>query len=423
MGSIARFNLSKIKFDFGIDQFVETGTGQGKSIELVLKSSIATIFSCESHPQIYDTAKKKFTNESRVQLDSRASKFFLTEICKKQSPMLFFLDAHYGGGTDGGFSTYSDALKNFNSETNFPLSEEIEIIAQKNGVENDVIIIDDARIFVDENFQLGACPEEAKAPLTCRGPLEIAFSKLKNSHQCILLHQDHGYWIFVPQHYSISKIKEWVHVLPHDTSNLTVSHGFFGMTGISMQRRIRTPQFLNRYFVGKGIDVGGGRDSLALYAEYFPKLENVVVYDQELGDAQLLDNVPDDSFDFLYSSHCLEHLRDPYVAISNWIRVVKPGGCLVVSIPDEDLYEQGFWPSRFNSDHKLTFTIMKEKSWSPVSVNVLEIVHRFHKVAECLTLELIDEGYRFALANKGFDQTSTPVAESSIEFILRKRPL
>src|SRR5260221_7032838 len=38
------------------------------------------------------------------------------------------------------------------------------------------------------------------------------------------------------------------------------------------------------------------------------------------------------------------------------------------------LYEQGVFPSRFNGDHKSTFTISKASSWSPVSVNVLDLV-------------------------------------------------
>ncbi len=51
----------------------------------------------------------------------------------------------------------------------------------------------------------------------------------------------------------------------------------------------------------------------------------------------------------------------------HWLRVLKPGGHLVVTIPEEDLYEQGRFPSTFNLDHKWTFTIHKQKSWSAKS--------------------------------------------------------
>jgi hypothetical protein len=64
---------------------------------------------------------------------------------------------------------------------------------------------------------------------------------------------------------------------------------------------------------------------------------------------------------------------DPRGAIQNWFSLVKPGGHLITIGPDEDLYEQGHFPSIFNSDHKSTFTISKSASWSPVSINCLEL--------------------------------------------------
>jgi SAM-dependent methyltransferase len=137
----------------------------------------------------------------------------------------------------------------------------------------------------------------------------------------------------------------------------------FGVTAISMLRRAHDARFATRYFRGDGIDVGGGWDSLSLCKELFPLIGHVFIYETEHGDAQMLANVGDATFDFLYSSHCLEHLRDPGEALHNWIRVVKPGGFLVIDVPDEDLYEQGIWPSLFNPDHKLTFTIGKAQSW------------------------------------------------------------
>ncbi|MBV5346213.1 MAG: methyltransferase domain-containing protein, partial [Rhodoferax sp.] len=75
--------------------------------------------------------------------------------------------------------------------------------------------------------------------------------------------------------------------------------------------------------------------------------------------------------DFVHSSHCLEHMRDVREALKNWIRIVKPGGFLILTVPDEDLYEQGQWPSRFNTDHKWSFTIHKERSTMPSSINVI----------------------------------------------------
>jgi hypothetical protein len=45
-------------------------------------------------------------------------------------------------------------------------------------------------------------------------------------------------------------------------------------------------------------------------------------------------------------------MHDPEAALRQWWALVRPGGYLVVVVPHEDLYEQGMWPSAFNSDHK-----------------------------------------------------------------------
>ena len=135
-----------------------------------------------------------------------------------------------------------------------------------------------------------------------------------------------------------------------------------------------SPNFQRRYFAGDGLDIGGKPDPLSLYVELFPLLQSVRTWDLEDGDAQFLDSVEDNSYDFVHSSHCLEHLHNPREGLANWFRVVRPGGFLIVTVPDEDLYEQGVFPSTNNKDHKWTFTIYKETSWSPRSISLLELL-------------------------------------------------
>jgi SAM-dependent methyltransferase len=186
----------------------------------------------------------------------------------------------------------------------------------------------------------------------------------------------------------------------------------------SIMRRIWDPSFMRRYFVGDGIDIGGQPDPLTLYCEMFPLMRNVKIWDAADGDAQFMTGIPDASFDFVHSSHCLEHICDPRKALQNWLRILKPGGFLIVMVPDEDLYEQGVFPSTYNKDHKHTFTIYKHRSWSDHSINVVQLLLELGSEAYIEKVELLAASYRFSLPR--YDQTMTPIGECAIEFVVRK---
>ncbi len=143
---------------------------------------------------------------------------------------------------------------------------------------------------------------------------------------------------------------------------------------------------------GEGIDIGVGGSPIGFH---------VLAFDQEQGDANYITDYLDRQFDFVYSSHCLEHMHDASAAIQEWWKLVKPGGVLFFIVPDEDLYEQGLWPSYFNPDHKWTFTISKRKSWSPVSINILDLVKTLEG-SELLKVELHDLNYRRDLLGNGY---------------------
>jgi SAM-dependent methyltransferase len=191
-------------------------------------------------------------------------------------------------------------------------------------------------------------------------------------------------------------------------------------TSKAIIRRLQDARYVNTYFRGIGIDIGAGNDSLGKYFQQFPLMSKIRAWDLPDGDAQKMESVEDNTFDFVHSSHCLEHMRDPYEAFTNWIRICKPGGHIVITIPDEDLYEQGVWPSNFNGDHKITWTIAKQKSWSPVSINVVEFLHNYAINIEILKIELINSAFMYNVAR--IDQTSSSISECAIEFIVRKRP-
>ena len=210
-------------------------------------------------------------------------------------------------------------------------------------------------------------------------------------------------------------------------------------------RRIHDPNFAARYFVGDALDIGAGPDGLSKQQYLWPRLTTVVDWDLPDGDAQLLafgeavrwstdlrgvlltqtrgtEDAALYGFDVVHSSHCLEHMVDARAALVRWFEVVRPGGYLVTLVPDEDLYEQGVWPSTFNSDHKWTFTPWKPKSWSPVSINVLDLVALLGASAELVQLQRLERTWNpHGLGLLRWDRTSTPLGESAIEFVIRKR--
>ncbi len=188
----------------------------------------------------------------------------------------------------------------------------------------------------------------------------------------------------------------------------------------AVMRRLHDSRFATRYFIGSGIDIGCGPDPISQYSEQFPLMESCRSWDMPDGDAQYLESVDDNTFDFVHSSHCLEHMVDPKTAMTHWLRVLKPNGHLVITIPEEDLYEQGIFPSTNNDDHKWTFTIAKAKSWSNKSINLASFLAEFSDTAQILKIELLDASFRYGLQR--FDQTLTPIGECAIEFIMRKLP-
>lgn len=156
---------------------------------------------------------------------------------------------------------------------------------------------------------------------------------------------------------------------------------------------------------GYGIDIGCGTD---------PVSPSAVRFDVDDGDANHITEYVDDLFDYVYSSHCLEHMIDASYALNQWWKLVRPGGHLILIVPDEDLYEQGEFPSRFNRDHKWTFTISKSVSWSPVSINLLDLAKSLPN-SEIVSVYLQDNGYDRRLLKHGSYNTF----QNLLSFLLR----
>lgn len=160
--------------------------------------------------------------------------------------------------------------------------------------------------------------------------------------------------------------------------------GLQGETGKAVDRRVRE-LFFEKYCRGKGIDIGCGNNPLGV--------AGIDKWDQDLGhgDATFMAGIPDHAYDFVYSSHCIEHLVFPYIGMRNWWRILKPGGWLIVFGPERNIYERRLTlPSRWNGDHK-TFWLL-DRSDPPTTFSVLEMVQHCCPGYELHSLRLLDEG-------------------------------
>ena len=79
---------------------------------------------------------------------------------------------------------------------------------------------------------------------------------------------------------------------------------------------------------GKGIDVGAGDWA-------FPGA--IPIQEEDYQNAYKLDLFQDNSLDYVFSSHCLEHLKQWDQALALWIRKIKSGGVLFLYLPHESM--------------------------------------------------------------------------------------
>jgi SAM-dependent methyltransferase len=75
-------------------------------------------------------------------------------------------------------------------------------------------------------------------------------------------------------------------------------------------------------------------DTTQLRAEYPELAEQPLVEVDLVDDGERLTTVPDESQDFVIASHFLEHCEDPVGTLEAHVRVLRPGGVLLLALPD-----------------------------------------------------------------------------------------
>ncbi len=79
---------------------------------------------------------------------------------------------------------------------------------------------------------------------------------------------------------------------------------------------------------GNGLDVGAGQ---------WPLPGAIPIQNDEWQNACNLDHFADESLDFIFSSHCLEHLYNWENVLTLWIRKIKKNGILFLYLPHQSM--------------------------------------------------------------------------------------
>ena len=148
MGSLSHFDVRGLTERYGCTLFAETGTGTGEGLATALAAGVLDpCCSVEINERLWQQARTRFSGDQRAALLLGPSTEGIKDILHVfgKAKILWWLDAHFPGA-DYGLAAYDaeprDAVR-------MPLREELELIkGRPGGGAGDVILIDDARLFL-----------------------------------------------------------------------------------------------------------------------------------------------------------------------------------------------------------------------------------------------------------------------------------
>lgn len=145
-------------------------------------------------------------------------------------------------------------------------------------------------------------------------------------------------------------------------------------------------RIIKKYIKGKGIDVGCGGSKITpstIGVDLTPLGEYGNYGSQQFLKSQaeicsIGDNLymfKDESLNYVVSRHCLEHFKDFISPLIEWKRVLKKGGILAISLPDDNIMDT----IKLDPTHKHVFT-------PEIFEKIINLLGDFEKV-EITTLE------------------------------------
>lgn len=141
---------------------------------------------------------------------------------------------------------------------------------------------------------------------------------------------------------------------------------------------------LMRYCKGQGLDLGCGFSKIRTEAIgidlYSPTADMNA-------DARNLECYPSGHFNYVFSSHLLEEIENTEATLREWLRILKPGGNLVLYQADRDKYYP-FGDPRCNKAHRHHFK--KEELWAILEkIDGVKLLHSQDPVGNEWSFELV----------------------------------
>jgi len=135
--------------------------------------------------------------------------------------------------------------------------------------------------------------------------------------------------------------------------------------------------YAKHFCKGIGYDIGFCKEEW--------KFPDSIGIDYSLNNGYHANKLPDDNVDYIYSSHCLEHVENWTETLEYWISKIKTGGVLFLYLPD---FSQKYWRPWHNKKHNHCFTptIVKEflidHEMKNVTVSGIDLNNSFIVVCE-----------------------------------------
>lgn len=133
---------------------------------------------------------------------------------------------------------------------------------------------------------------------------------------------------------------------------------------------------------GNGYDIGCNRHQWA-YKDVDGK--PALMVDPLLNAEYDAYNLPEMKVDYVFSSHCLEHLPDWVKALDYWQTRLHKGGTLFLYLPH---YSQTYWRPWHNRKHVHCFTpdilrdYLTDRGWKNIFVSGVDLNNSFMAMAE-----------------------------------------